>query len=318
MRSNFKPFRALALAKTAWGSMKRLNLRTMVAALAATILAALPLTPAAAMTTTSGEVLSWISYEDYFDGEVLIEVQHPTNATCIKAFANDIGFPCEFPVMVRASADYLYVDLYVFDEYGESIGSVRVGDEDYGITTEWQEANMYISEPYDSVSSAKYTIGLDWYEDVVASSVTPVTVKWSNFPKLKTVGSSKLSLKNTKVFSNGTTASLNANYKAPKNGCASVDVKYKISKKAISGWYSHAIVIEDSKGNVAGSVILRTEENGYSGTAKIPLCSYKWWVDDETPRIAVKPGKYKIYILEWDDYFVKIGSTAKKTITFKK
>jgi hypothetical protein len=41
--------------------------------------------------------------------------------------------------------EYVYLELYVFDEDGEIVGSVRVGD-DEPFTTKWQTATLYISE----------------------------------------------------------------------------------------------------------------------------------------------------------------------------
>jgi hypothetical protein len=40
--------------------------------------------------------------------------------------------------------------------------------------------------------------------------------------------------------------------------------------------------------------------------------------DKETPRIAVKPGKYKVSLWEWDDDYISFGKSSSATITFKK
>lgn len=137
-------------------------------------------------------------------------------------------------------------------------------------------------------------------------------------PKLSAVGSKQVTLKNTKVFRTGSTITLNTNFKAPKSGCAVLPVKYKISSRAIEGLYNHAIVLEDSKGRIAGSALLRTEDDGYRGTAQLVVCNQKWMFDKETPRIAVKTGKYKVSLWEWDDDYISFGKPSSATITFKK
>lgn len=77
-------------------------------------------------------------------------------------------------------------------------------------------------------------------------------------------------------------------------------------------------MLEDSKGRIAGSALLRTEDDGYRGTAQLVVCNQKWMFDKETPRIAVKPGKYKNSLWEWDDYYISFGKSSSATITFKK
>lgn len=280
---------------------------------------------AGAINKSSGLVVSTLSYEEWDGTLVVIEIEHASDFECVKAFANDLAFPCEFSARMRANSDDVMVDLYVIDEDGESVGSIMLADDEYAVgswlTTQWQEAKIYISEPYTSKTSTEnYTFSTESYYFGSEPMVPLISVKWFQFPNLKSVGSKRLNLKNSKVFSNGTTASLPANLKAPKNGCGAVPVKYKISNRALQGYYNHAVVIEDSKGKYVGAVILRSEDDGYSGTVQIPVCSYEWFADEyeEVVRYAVKPGKYKVSILEWDDYYFRSGQSSKQTLTFKK
>jgi len=267
----------------------------------------------------SNTVTSTIVYEDMFDGEVTVEIQHPTVVSCTRAYSDDAGEACEFEVRIKASVEYPIIDLFVYDEFEESIGSVRVEGDSY-ISTDWQTGTMYISEPDSSgTTTDEYLIGLDWYEDVTGGQVFPVSVTWSPLQKLAKVGSKKLKLKNTKVFSNGTTAELFGTYKLPTNGCGAIDVKYKISSRAFGDLYNHAIVIEDAKGRVIGAEILSVEEDGYRGTTQVIVCLSKWFIDEEeeTPRYSVKAGSYKVSIWEWDDYYISFGKSAKATLTFR-
>ena len=267
--------------------------------------------------TVSGQATSVITYDDILDGPTTIEITHPTTITCYNSSDDNWGEACQFEAQVRATTE-TFVDVYVFDQYEESIGSVRVGEDDWWLP-EWQTANVFISAPdEDGASTLSYLIGLDW-EDVISSSVTPITVQWQTLANLASVGSKKVTVKNTKPFKNGSTITVSSSVKAPKNGCGNLLVSYRISSRAIPGLYSHAILVEDSRGRVAGSVILRTEANGYRGTAKIVLCSYAWWYDEEetVERIAVKPGNYKIYLAEFDDYYISYGFSKKSNISFK-
>ena len=286
---------------------------------ASIFIAAITLAPAslANAVTVSGQVTSVITYDDILDGPTTIEIIHPTTITCYNSSDDNWGEACQFDAQVRATSE-TFVDVYVFDVYDYSIGSVRVADEEWW-TPEWQTATIYISAPeYEGEAVETYQIGLEW-EDVTSSSVTPITVNWQVLANLASVGSKKVTVKNTKPFKNGSTITVSSSVKAPKNGCGNLLVSYRISSRAIPGLYSHAILVEDSRGRVAGSVILRTEDNGYRGTAKIVLCSYSWWYDEEetVERIAVKPGNYKIYLAEFDDYYMSYGFSKKSNISFR-
>ena len=286
---------------------------------ASIFIAAITLAPAslANAVTVSGQVTSVITYDDILDGPTTIEIIHPTTITCYNSSDDNWGEACQFDAQVRATSE-TFVDVYVFDVYDYSIGSVRVADEEWW-TPEWQTATIYISAPeYEGEAVETYQIGLEW-EDVTSSSVTPITVNWQVLANLASVGSKKVTVKNTKPFKNGSTITVSSSVKAPKNGCGNLLVSYRISSRAIPGLYSHAILVEDSRGRVAGSVILRTEDNGYRGTAKIVLCSYSWWYDEEetVERISVKPGNYKIYLAEFDDYYISYGFSKKSNISFR-
>jgi hypothetical protein len=95
-------------------------------------------------------------------------------------------------------------------------------------------------------------------------------------------------------------------------------VKYRLSNRAVSRFYNHAIVLEASEGNFGASTVLRTEDDGYRGTAHLVVGQKRWWFSEDTPRTAVKPGKYRVSMWWRDDYFVEFKQSAKSTITFTK